>query len=52
KKATAKKDAQYAKDATLPSTGDNSSATFAIAGLAIMGLGLAGTTTKRKCNKQ
>ncbi|CAM3347254.1 hypothetical protein STPL106120_05775 [Streptococcus pluranimalium] len=49
KKATAKKDAQYAKDATLPSTGDNSSATFAIAGLAIMGLGLAGVA-KRKFN--
>lgn len=49
KKATAKKDAQYAKDATLPSTGDNSSATFAIAGLSIMGLGLAGVA-KRKFN--
>ncbi|MFU2206884.1 LPXTG cell wall anchor domain-containing protein, partial [Streptococcus pluranimalium] len=49
KKATAKKDAQYAKDANLPSTGDNSSATFAIAGLAIMGLGLAGVA-KRKFN--
>ncbi|MGX7775691.1 LPXTG cell wall anchor domain-containing protein [Streptococcus pluranimalium] len=49
KKATAKKDAQYAKDATLPSTGDNSSATFAIAGLAIMGLGLA-SVAKRKFN--
>ncbi|MGQ9412021.1 LPXTG cell wall anchor domain-containing protein, partial [Streptococcus pluranimalium] len=50
KKAAAKKDAQYAKDATLPSTGDNNSATFAIAGLAIMGLGLAGVA-KRKFNK-
>ncbi len=51
KKAIAKKESKYAKDAHLPSTGDDSSATFAIAGLAIIGLGLAGTTTKRKCNK-
>ncbi|MFU2206594.1 LPXTG cell wall anchor domain-containing protein, partial [Streptococcus pluranimalium] len=49
KKAVAKKDSKYAKDATLPSTGDNSSATFAVAGLAIMGLGLAGVA-KRKFN--
>ncbi|HEL2028520.1 TPA: LPXTG cell wall anchor domain-containing protein, partial [Streptococcus suis] len=42
---------QARKDASLPSTGDDSSATFAIAGLAIMGLGLAAATTKRKCNE-